>query len=70
MKKPAAAASVPTNLVGGGGELLTGDLTVTLATDGIGVNIIGQDGDGRIIRYSWRPGEGWRDEDVSALLAA
>lgn len=64
------AASVPTNLVGGGGELLTGDLTATVGTDGVSVNIVGQTSEGRIIRYSWRPGEGWRDEDVSALLAA
>ena len=64
------AASVVSNLVAGGGPRLVGAMTATLASDGLGVSIVGQTLDGRIICYSQQPGEAWEAEDVSDKLAA
>ncbi len=64
------AVTNATNLVAGGGPTLTGRLSASLTADGLEVCIIGETAAGRIMRYSWSPGQAWQVEDVSEKLAA
>lgn len=64
------ASSIASNQVGAEAPRLAGAMTATMSADGVGVSVVGQTAEGRIIRYSWRAGEAWQAEDVSERLAA